>query len=697
MRIIALVQARMGSTRLPEKVMKTVVNSPVIELLLKRLSLSKKINQIILATSQNPENGALLEHVSNLGFAVFQGDENDVLDRFYQASKIYQGDIIVRITGDCPFVDPVLVDSIIDKFIEGQCDYFSNTLPPTFPDGLDVEVFSFEALEKATIESRKSTEREHVTPYLRNSNVIKKGNYTSESDYSNLRWTLDEYSDLKFINEVFEKFKPNIHFSWKEILKLIHESPSLNLLNHHIMRNEGYLTSKLSEIVLRNNIDFSLSNKYRGSIHHLIPGGSHTYSKGDDQFPVLSPAAIDFGKGSHIWDVDGNEYLDCSMGLTSVSLGHAYPPVVNAVVSELQRGVNFQRPSILEKEMGEKFLEIVPQHDMIKFAKNGSIVTTAAVKLARASTGRKLVAFPGDHPFYSYDDWFIGTTACSKGVPDEFSELSVTFKSCNIESLKQLFEQYPGQIACVITEPEKSTCTGCNCSQSPEVFLKEAIELAHKNGALFIIDEMVTGFKTDFPGSMTKYGLKPDMATWGKGIANGFSFCALTGTKEIMELGGINRPGEEKVFLISTTHGGETHALSAAMTTIKEFQENNVISHIHTLNKLLASLCKKLTNDIGLSNNIEVIECEWMPTFIFRNADREVCQGFRTLFMQEMIRNGVLFQGIFTSCYSHTEDDIYYFIKAFEASLKVYQKALKEGFRNYLVGEPAKAVFRRVL
>jgi glutamate-1-semialdehyde aminotransferase/spore coat polysaccharide biosynthesis protein SpsF (cytidylyltransferase family) len=697
LKIIALVQARMGSTRLPGKVMKTVVNSPVIELLLKRLSLSKRINQIILATSQNPENGALVEHVSNLGFTVFQGNENDVLDRFYQASKIYQGDIIVRITGDCPFVDPVLVDSIIDKFIEGQFDYFTNTLPPTFPDGLDVEVFSFEVLEKATIESSKSTEREHVTPYLRNSNGIKKGNYISDSDYSNLRWTLDEYSDLEFINEVFEKFKPNIHFSWKEILKLIHESPGLNLLNQHIMRNEGYLTSKLNEIELRKNVDFTLSNQYRASIHHLIPGGSHTYSKGDDQFPILSPAAIDFGKGSHIWDVDGNEYLDCSMGLTSISLGHAYPSVVNAVASELQRGVNFQRPSILEKEMAEKFLEIVPQHDMIKFAKNGSIVTTAAVKLARAFTGRKLVAFPGDHPFYSYDDWFIGTTACSKGVPDEFSELSVKFKSCNIESLKQLFEQHPGQIACVITEPEKSTCTGCNCGQSPEVFLKEAIELAHKNGALFIIDEMVTGFKTDFPGSMTKYGLKPDMATWGKGIANGFSFCALTGTKEIMELGGINRPGEEKVFLISTTHGGETHALSAAMTTIKEFQESNVISHIHTLNKLLASLCKKLTNDIGLSNNIDVIECEWMPTFIFRNAEGEVCQGFRTLFMQEMIRNGVLFQGIFTSCYSHTEDDIYYFIKAFEASLKVYQKALKEGFRSYLVGEPAKAVFRRVL
>lgn len=222
--------------------------------------------------------------------------------------------------------------------------------------------------------------------------------------------------------------------------------------------------------ILRKINNFSKSNKYRNSIHQLIPGGAHTYSKGDDQFPILSPAAISHGKGAYVWDIDGNKYLDCSMGLTSISLGHAYEPVLDRVRAELEKGVNFQRPSVIEMETAEKFLSLVPQHDMIKFAKNGSIVTTAAVKLARAFTGRKLVAFPGDHPFYSYDDWFIGTTDCNKGVPNEFSELSVTFKSCDIDSLKQLFNKYPGQIACVICEPEKNTCSGCNCQQSPEVF-----------------------------------------------------------------------------------------------------------------------------------------------------------------------------------------------------------------------------------
>lgn len=450
--------------------------------------------------------------------------------------------------------------------------------------------------------------------------------------------------------------------------------------------------------VLRNIIDFSKSNEYRNTIHELIPGGAHTYSKGDDQFPLLSPAAISHGKGSHIWDIDGNEYLDCSMGLTSVSLGHAFEPVLDAVRSELEKGVNFQRPSVLEKETAENFLSLVPQHDMIKFAKNGSIVTTAAVKLARAYTGRKLVAIPGDHPFYSYDDWFIGTTACNKGVPNEFSDLSVTFKSCDIVSLRQLFEKFPGQIACVITEPEKSQCgNGCNCKQSPADFLREAIDLAHQNGALFIMDEMVSGFKTAFPGAMTKYGLKPDMATWGKGIANGFSFCALTGTKEIMELGGITKIGEEKVFLISTTHGGETHAMAAANATIELFEQQNVVAHNHQIGDALIQGCNQAILVASASILVDIIPCNWLVAFNFRDEHGQVSAAMRTLAMQEMIKRGVLFQGIFAPCFSHTMEDVAYFVDAFRKTLKELQDAVQLGIENKLVGEVAKPVFRKLL
>ena len=435
--------------------------------------------------------------------------------------------------------------------------------------------------------------------------------------------------------------------------------------------------------------DFTNSDKFRSKIHDLIPGGSHTYSKGDDQFPQRSPAAITHGKGAYVWDIDNNKYLDCSMGLTSVSLGHAYEPVIHRIKEELDKGVNFQRPAFIEMEMAEKFLSLVPQHDMIKFGKNGSLVITAAIKLARAYNGRKLVAFPGDHPFYSYDDWFIGQTACDKGIPPEYKSLTVMYKSNDLRTLEVLFEKYPNQISCVVSEPERCVDDFMN--------LHELIKITQSNGALFIQDEMITGYKTDFPGSIKKYNTQPDMATWGKGIANGFSFCALTGKKEVMELGGIRNVGKEKVFLISTTHGGETTAIAAGLATIDVFEKQDVIGYNHGIGSALISACNKAIAENGLTDNISLAAKDWMQAFVFRDVNKEGSQGYRTLMMQEMIKRGVLFQGAFIPCFSHTQEDVNYFAEAFNDSLQVYKKALEEGYEKYLVGAPAKAVFRKVL
>ncbi len=435
---------------------------------------------------------------------------------------------------------------------------------------------------------------------------------------------------------------------------------------------------------------FERSQNYRKTIHNLIPGGAHTYTKGDDQFPALSPAAISHGKGAYVWDLDGNQYLDCSMGLTSVSLGHAYKPVLDRVREELEKGANFQRPSYIEKEMAEAFLALIPCHDMIKFSKNGSSVTTAAVKLARAYTGRDFVAFPGDHPFYSVDDWFIGRTACDRGVPQATKDLSLTFKSYDLNSLKELFEKYPNQIACVITEPEKEDNT-------PQDYLPKAIELAHQYGALFIVDEMISGFKSDFPGSTTRYGIEPDMCTWGKGIANGFSFCALTGKKHVMELGGIRNIGDAKVFLASTTHGGETHAIAAGLATIKAFKENNVIEHNHKIGDLLVAKLRQCIAQKGLEKHIAIAGTKWLSYTVFRDFEGNVSMSLRTLMLQEMIKRGVLYQGAFVPCFSHTEQDVDYFIEAFSQSCDVFKLALNDSTEKYLVGEPTKPVFRKYL
>jgi len=436
--------------------------------------------------------------------------------------------------------------------------------------------------------------------------------------------------------------------------------------------------------------NFTKSNEYRNVIHNLIPGGAHTYSKGDDQFPILSPASITHGKGSKVYDEDGNEYIECLGGLASISLGHAYAPVLEAVVKELYRGNNFSRPSVLEREVAEGFLHNVKVHDMIKFAKNGSVVTTAAVKLARAYTGKKLVARPIDHPFYSYDDWFIGSTDVRSGIPTDIQALTVTYQSDNMQSLIELFDKYPNQIACVISEPEKFNVL-------PENYLKDAIELAHKNGALWIMDEMITGYKTAYPGSMSKYGVVPDMTTWGKGIANGFSFCCLTGKKEVMELGGIRNVGTEKLFLISTTHGGETCSIAAALATMDVFEKNNVVEHNQQIGQKFIDGSKQIFANHGIENSIKNMQFNWHASLGYFDNAGNGSFGLRTLFHQEMIKRGVLFQGVMCAHFSHTEKDMEHILNAMDESCVIYKKALDEGFEKYLIGEPIKPVFRKII
>ncbi|MEQ8363071.1 MAG: glutamate-1-semialdehyde 2,1-aminomutase [Cyclobacteriaceae bacterium] len=703
MKILAITQARYGSTRLPGKILLKVNGKTLLETHLHRILKSKKIDELIVATTQEPQSGLIIDIAKKMRVGYFQGSTENVLERFYSAAKPISPDYVVRLTSDCPLIDSKVIDRVIEKCLDEQLDYCSNTLDPTFPDGIDVEVFTYKALEKAFMEAALLSEKEHVTPFIWKQSTFLGGRLFSSAnlyhneDLSSFRITLDTASDFEVISNLI-KMK-GIDCEWLEYIDILKANNGLNGLNSTLLRNEGFQKSMIKDKTkLRIIENFAQSENYRSRIHDLIPGGAHTYSKGDDQFPEQSPAAIVRGKGSHVWDVDGNEYLDCSMGLTSVSLGHAYDPIVKRVQAELENGVNFQRPSVLEKDMAEKFLALVPQHDRVKFAKNGSIVTTAAVKLARAFTGRKLVAFPGDHPFYSYDDWFIGKTECNLGVPEEISQLSVTFKSCNIDSLRQLFEEHPDQIACVIMEPEKNSCgNGCSCSINVGDYLNQAIELSHRHGALFIVDEMITGFKTALPGSITKYDIKPDMATWGKGIANGFSFCALTGTKEIMELGGIRNEGDEKVFLISTTHGGETHALAAGISTIHEFISNNVIDHNHRIGNLLIDKCNSIIAKWDLNEYVQIIPCNWMPIFTFRNQKKEVCSGMRTFAMQEMIKRSVLFQGAFVPCFSHSPDDIEYFATAFDHVLELYKDALKQGYEKFLIGAPVKPVFRKKL
>jgi len=433
---------------------------------------------------------------------------------------------------------------------------------------------------------------------------------------------------------------------------------------------------------------FENSDRLCARAQEIIPGGAHTYSKGADQSPKLGPKLIERGKGCFVWDVDGNKYLDWGMGLTAVNLGHAYKPVLDAVRRELVKGSNFQCPSPMESELAEYFISQVPGAEMVKFAKNGSTVTTAAVKLARAYTGRDLVAFCADHGFFSYDDWFMGKKPNNSGVPREVAELSLTFRYNDIKSVEDLFAKYPGQIACVILEPMEF-------DYPADGFLHKLKELCAKNGAVFILDEMITGFRLGYPGAHSMLGVQADLTTWGKGVANGFSCCMLAGKKEIMELGGINHQ-KERVFLISTTHGAETHALAAALATIKIVKETGLVERNKKLGESLRKGLEEVIKAKGLAEYITVKGDPCWLLMQFRDEKKEFCDGYKTLVFQEAVKHGVLFRGTFPLSLSHGEKEIEKTLKVFGRILKAYKKALSRGgYRELLTGDPVKPVFRK--
>jgi glutamate-1-semialdehyde 2,1-aminomutase len=432
--------------------------------------------------------------------------------------------------------------------------------------------------------------------------------------------------------------------------------------------------------------DFSKSHALQPKAHRLIPGGAHTYAKGDDQYPEQAPAFIARGKGCHVWDLDGNEFIEYGMGLRAVTLGHAYEPVVEAAYRQMQLGINFTRPAKIEVDLAEALLEVIDGADMVKFAKNGSDVTTAAVKLARAYTGRDLIAICGDHSFFSIDDWFIGTTEVNSGIPQVISEMTLKFQYNKLESLRALFDQHPGQIACVVMEAEAAT------APAPS-YLNQVKEICEEQGAVLIFDEMITGFRWHLGGAQKFYGVVPHLSTFGKAMGNGFAISALVGKREIMQLGGLDHD-QPRVFLLSTTHGAETHALAASLETLRIFREQNVVEFLWKQGERLRALVNRSIAENRLEGFFEVIGRPCNLVFVTCDQKGNRSQAFRTLFMQELIRRGVLAPS-FVMSFSHTDADIDRTAEAVHGAHIVYRKALDKGIDTYLEGRPVKPVYRK--
>ena len=633
MKVVAIIQARMGSTRLPNKVMKTINDVPMIELLINRLSRALLIDQILVATSDDIKNQPLAHHVESLGYACVKGSETDVLDRYLKAAHASCADTVIRITGDCPLVDPDLVDEMIRQFQSKHVDYLCNNYPPTYPDGLDIEVFSFSALQKASLEATKSFDREHVTPYLRDSSQFSIATHTHTEDLSGLRWTVDESNDFAVIENIFQYFSPRIDFSWREVLDLKHSKPEIFAHNQHILRNEGSVMGTGQKLWKR--------------AKRVIPGGNMLLSKRSEMFlPDLWPSYFSKAKGCEVWDLDGNKYIDMSiMGIGTNTLGYGHPEVDAAVRKVVDDGnmSTFNCPE--EVYLAERLVAMHPWADMVRLARSGGEANAVAIRIARAASGKDKIAFCGYHGWH---DWYLSANLgdeknlaghllpglAPNGVPKNLRDTVYPFAYNNFEELERLVQNH--DIGVIVMEVSRNEGPKDN-------FLHKVRELATRKNIVLAFDECTSGFRQTFGGLHLLYGVEPDMAMFGKALGNGYAITAIIGRREIME-------ATQSTF-ISSTFWTERIGPAAALKTLDVMERTKSYDQITQTGSLIG----KAWEDMATKNGLK-IKISGLPALIGFNFLSEQALAYKTLITQEMLSKGFLAGNCVYVCTEHSED-----------------------------------------
>lgn len=643
MKVIALVQARMGSTRLPNKVMKPIGGIPMIELLLSRLSRAREVNQIVVATSVDVRNQPLIEHVRKLGYACEQGSENDVLDRYVQAARAHQADVVVRITGDCPLVDPELVDETIRRFKAANVDYFSNVSPPTYPDGLDIEVCTFKALEQASQTTSRPYDREHVTPYIRESGKFSTAAMQHGEDLSALRWTVDEPTDFAVIEKVFHYFHPRTDFSWREVLDLQRQQPDIFDINQHITRNEG--------------ATMGTGQKLWKRAKQIIPGGNMLLSKRAEMFlPELWPAYFSKAKGCKVWDMDGNEYIDMSiMGIGTNILGYGHQEVDDAVRKTIDAGNMSTLNCPEEVYLVEKLIELHPWAHMGRLARSGGEANAIAIRIARAASGKDKVAICGYHGWH---DWYLSANLGDdknlaghllpglepKGVPQNLRGTVFPFNYNNFAELEALVNAH--DIGVIKMEVVRNMGPQDN-------FLHKVRKLATERGIVLIFDECTSGFRETFGGLHKKYGVEPDMAMFGKALGNGYGITATIGKREIME-------AAQSTF-ISSTFWTERIGPTAALKTLEVMERVKSWDTITQTGLNIRQDWQILAGKYDLKIDHWGLPALTGFTFQSKNA-----LAYKTLITQEMLEKGYLAGNSVYVCTEHTPEVVADFFAALE-------------------------------
>jgi glutamate-1-semialdehyde 2,1-aminomutase len=661
-RVLAVVQARYNSQRFPGKVVKKINNRTILEILIKRLSKSKHITKIVVACSKNPNDKKIINICKKLGISYFSGSENDVLDRFYNVAKKYKAANILRITGDCPLIDFQIVDEVISNFFFKDVDYASNISPPTFPDGLDVEIFKFSALKNAFEESKKNFEREHVTPFIINNKKFKKFNLQNYKDLSSIRLTLDEKEDLILIEKIINNFKNNLYFNLNDILNLYKKRKDIFLINNNLLRNEGS--------------NLSLGQKMWKRAKNIIPGGTMLFSKNPDLFlPGLWPAYFTKTKGCYVWDLEGKKYLDLSMmGVGTNTLGYSRREVDDAVKDIISKGNMSTLNSKEEIYLAEQLTQMHPWAEMVRFSRTGGEAAAIATRIARAASGRDKVAVCGYHGWH---DWYLSANLTNfqnlnthlmsnvpiQGVQKNLKGSTLVFEYNNFEQLKKLASE--NEIGAVIMEVSRN--------EKPEKkFLENIRNFTKKKNIVLIFDECTAGFRETYGGLHLKYKINPDIAIFGKALGNGYAINAVIGTSEIMKYA-------DSTF-ISSTFWTERIGPAAALSTLKVMKK---LDSWNTISKVGSDIKKKWNQLSKLHNlNISIKGLDAICSFSFKNNHLK----YKTYISQEMLKYKILASNTVYCCTEHSYN-----------LLEKYYDVLDEIFRKISLCEDKRLNINKLL
>ena len=632
-KVAVIVQARCGSKRLPGKVLEDIGGREMLTFLVERLKRSRSSVDLILATTEREEDATLAELGKKLGLKVVRGSEQDVLGRFALAASYTDASVLVRITADCPLVDPQLLDEMIEEFSEMNVDYLSNCVPPSYPDGLDIEIFRTSTLITANSECIDEVQREHVTPWIRECGRFRLASKRHSADYSGLRWTVDEPEDLTVIRSVVDYFEGRSDFSWKEVLHLQETQPQLFEANVGFGRNEG--------------ASMGGGEKLWKRARRVIPGGNMLLSKRAEMFlPGRWPTYFSKAKGSYIWDLDGRRLIDMSlMGVGTNILGYGQVDVDQAVASSVAAGNMSTLNCPEEVLLAERLIDMHPWADMAKFARSGGEANAVAVRIARAATGRDTVAVCGYHGWH---DWYLATNLRNESGLDEHllpglepvgvpKALGGTVKPFSYNRLDQLEEiANSEQLAAVKMEVER------NCPPEPG-FLEGVRRLCTQRGMVLIFDECTSGFRETFGGLHLKYGISPDMAIFGKALGNGYAITAVIGRREVMECA-------QNTF-ISSTFWTERIGPTAALKTLDVMEKERSWEKITITGTRMREIWERMAAKHKLQVKLSGIAA--LSSFAIEGVDPV---KYKTLITQEMLKKGFIANTTFYAALSHTRE-----------------------------------------